>query len=120
MSDALTQAAQKLGFEHGKKHADVPPINMLLPTPAKKIIDGYDSQDKAVLDLCPKPFDEESTATADIIEEIAELAEANDLLNAGNIEEAMYRAGSVLDSYEEAFKAGFWSHVIEVCERITK
>lgn len=121
--DILTEAADMLGRQHGKQSAGWVDAFPLSAYAANNIIAGYQLEHKETLDLCPNPLSgecvDESTSLR-IIDQIANLAEAAELIQADNIEEAIQQSHNILDIYERAYRKAFWEHVIETCTKIVK
>lgn len=78
---------------------------------AKKLIDGYESGDPQVMDLCPNPLSGEwvdDPGEMEILEQIAEIAVE---LKPHKIEPV--DDDNLLDIYETHFQEGFWETVLQ-------
>lgn len=119
--DMLTEAADKLGREHGERRAEWVEKFNLTSHAAKNIIAGYESSDEKTMDLCPSPLSGEwadEPTHLQIIDQIANLAEAAELLQNDDIEDAIEQSSNILDVYEAAYRKGFWAKVINTCNTI--
>lgn len=119
--DMLSEAATMLGKQHGKQSAGWVDDFPLSAYAANNIIAGYQLEHKETLELCPKPLSgecvDESTSLR-IIDQIANLAEAAELIQTDSLEEAIERSSNILDVYEKAYQKAFWEHVIDICTTI--
>lgn len=123
MTDSLSEAAIKLGNEHGTTRAGWLNANHFTKYAAQKIIDGYESSDEQVMGLCPSPLSGEFEGdpnVAGVIDEIAELAGSKELLANANIDDAMEHSSSILDKYEEAYSTAFWGLIIDRCRKLVE
>lgn len=121
MSDKLTEAAKTLGAEHGAQRGGwIVETNMSRES-AQNLINGYNDGDPIWMDLCPSPLSGEWAGDPNIttvIDDIANMAEADELLRNTTIEEALDDAQGVLDVYEQAFQEAFWATVIKAAQSI--
>jgi len=108
--DPLQEAAHNLGVSKGVAMAKMVIDHATPPRQAKILIKGYAEDNEKVLDVCPKPLN--GGDPTGIIDEIANLANAENLLKAPNIEVAMNSASSVLEIFEEGYKQGFWAEAL--------
>jgi hypothetical protein len=120
--DMLTDVAATLGIQHGQNRADWVEKFNLTSYAANNIILGHALGEKKTMDLCPNPLEQDTDGGAHlrIIDQIANLAEAAELLIADNIEDAIQQSSNILDIYGKAFAKGFWDKVIVTCEKIVE
>ena len=110
-SDKLGEAAKALGREHGIQRADttVTSANCTVGA-ARKILEGYESSNEEVLDLCPNPLSGEwadDPQPMAILDAIADKVDPHELRGVD-----IFETSDVLDLYEEAYRQGFWDKVI--------
>lgn len=121
MTDKLSYAAKELGAEHGIAAADRVITIMRGDVPsAKRIVDGYKTSARGVMDLCPEPLAGEwadDPLPMDILDKIANKVDPQDL-RGGEID--MDGQQDILDDYEETYNQAFWQHLLGACEKMIK
>lgn len=122
--DKLSGAARALGKEQGEKSARTF-INLgpMSKESAQEVITRYENGDTEIMTLCPQPLSGEWAGdpnTVSVMDEIAALPEAKELLANANIDDAMDASSSVLDDYENAHDEAFWAMVIEYCKLVVE
>lgn len=117
-ADILSEAAKAVGAEDGKEKGGIVNGLGLDAHDAKKIIEGYESGDEGVLDLCPKPLAGEwadDPIPFNILDKIANKADPGDSLMGADLEED---TEDLMDIYEQAFAEAFWEETIKYCKEI--
>jgi len=120
--DPLQEAAHNFGVSKGIEMAKKVIDKDSSVVAARVFIDGYFAGDEDVHNVCPKPLSGEwaNGGTLNLIEEIATLANADDLLKSQNIEIAMDSASDVLDIFEEGYKQGFFAEALRRCNALVE
>jgi hypothetical protein len=122
--DKLSEAARALGNEHGQKSARTFINNVpMSKESAEKVITRYQDGDPEIMTLCPKPLSGEWAGdpnTVSVMDEIAALPEAKELLANASIDAAMEATISILDDYENAHDEAFWAMVLEYCQLVVE
>jgi hypothetical protein len=122
--DKLSEAAKALGKDHGEKSArnfiNLGPISK---QSAENVISRYEANDPEIMTLCPQPLSGEWAGdpnTVSVMDEIAALPEAKELLANASIDAAMDATINILDDYENAHDEAFWAMVIKYCELVVE
>lgn len=118
MHDKLSEAAKLVGAEDGEQRAEI--VTNTIGTDkgfAKKILDGYEQSDPAVVDLCPKPLAGEwadDPTLFEILNKIANKADPGD----NDLASLESDTDDIVDLYEAAYTEAFWDQVIKGCKFI--
>ena len=121
--DPLSEAAYRLGRTKGEVFAELLINHKTGRDTAEILLAGFESNNEEVMNMCPDPLSGEWSGDPTpimVIDDIAELAEAEDLLNKANIEEALDAAEDLLDVYEQAYRDGFWETALKRAAEIVE
>jgi hypothetical protein len=121
--DPLSEAAYRLGRSKGEGFADLLIDRVTDVETARDFIEGFENGDEVVMSLCPDPLSGAwagDPTPVSVIGQIAELAEAKDLLKCANIEEALDAADDILNTYEQAYRDGFWETALKRANEIVE
>ena len=121
--DPLFEAAWRLGREKGENMGKLIITHTTGVDAASTLLNGFQDNDEEVMDICPNPLSGEwadDPTPIKIIEDIASLAEAKNLLNNIDIEKALDQAEDVLDIFEEAYRDGFWETALKRASEIVE
>jgi len=121
--DPLFEAAYRLGREKGENMGKLVITHTTSVNAASILLNGFQDNDEEVMDICPNPLSGEwadDPKPIKVIEDIANLAEAENLLKNIDIEKALDQAEDVLDIFEEAYRDGFWETALKRASEIIK
>lgn len=121
MDDPILEAAYKLGREKGERMGELFIDHKTKLNQAETLLEGFKEDDSDVLDLCPEPISGEwgdDPTPMRIIECIVDLVKVN--AKHVSIKDALESIESVLDTYEQAYRDGFWETSLKRASEIVE